>query len=542
MLIYSIIIFIFSNALNNRRDNSINYSRVTLICLFYSCLLIYLNLSISFFKEGISLFNGLLFCEYYILFISFFIFIITIFIISIISFFPRKIISTDYNSWYKLIYNKTKILNKMGEQYLILEYPLIIMFILSGAIFLISSSDIISIFLSIELQSYGLYLISSIYRNSEQSISAGLTYFLLGGLSSCIILLGQSILYANSGVTNLEGIYLIKSISDSYLLEGNGDINIPDIFKYYIQFSLIIISVGLLFKISAAPFHSWSPDVYDAIPTITTTFVAIVTKISILIFLFELIFFSENSLSSISWLNNLIISSILSLTIGSLLGLIQYRIKRLYAYSTISHLGFILLALSINNVISIQAFFFYLIQYTISNLNAFLILITIGYFLYSYVYIKIDNLKEKNNSPIQLIYQLKGFFYLNPLLSISLAVTLFSFIGIPPLIGFFAKQMVLSAAIDNGYIFVTILAIITSIISAVYYLIIIKYVFFNKEDYIHNKLLNYNFNNKQKKLDYNIYISSLLSGLISVFTLLIMLFIFLDKEWINLINILCLYY
>jgi NADH-ubiquinone oxidoreductase chain 2 len=163
--------------------------------------------------------------------------------------------SKDISIQKKMLVNKRELTNQLGEQHKIIEYPLIILFTLSGAIFLISSSDIISIFLSIELQSYGLYLISSIYRNSEESINAGLTYFLLGGLSSCIILLGQSLLYVNSGNTNLDNIYIIKSISDSVI---NNNINmtyINDTYIYYIQLSLIIMSVGFLFKISAAPFH-----------------------------------------------------------------------------------------------------------------------------------------------------------------------------------------------------------------------------------------------------------------------------------------------
>src|SRR5436190_92240 len=148
-------------------------------------------------------------------------------------------------------------------------------------------------------------------------------------------------------------------------------------------------------------------------------------------------------------------SSLFSLIIGTIVGLTQFRIKRLYAYSTISHVGFILLALSINNVESIQAFVFYLMQYSISNLNAFIILISIGYSFFYYVYnnIEYDKLKDKDNSPVQLISQIKGYFYINPLLAVSLALTIFSFIVIPPLVGFFAKQMVLIAAIDNDYIF-----------------------------------------------------------------------------------------
>src|ERR1700744_4654113 len=184
-------------------------------------------------------------------------------------------------------------------------------------------------------------------------------------------------------------------------------------------------------------------------------------------------------------------SSLFSLIIGTVVGLSQFRIKRLFAYSTISHVGFILLALSINSIESIQAFIFYLMQYSISNLNAFIILVSIGFSLYYYVN---DNdeykeLSDKNNSPIQLISQIKGLFYINPILALSLAITIFSFVGIPPLIGFFAKQMVLSAALDNGYVFLTLVAILTSVIGAVYYLNIIKEIFFYSSEYKINPLI-----------------------------------------------------
>jgi len=136
----------------------------------------------------------------------------------------------------------------MGEHLKIIEYPLILLFIISGAVFLISTNDLISIFLSIELQSYGLYLLSTIYRNSELSTTGGLIYFLLGGLSSCFILLGTALLYANSGTTSIDGFYIITSI---------GDINNTEVLykTYYISFSLLIFSIGFLFKVSAAPFH-----------------------------------------------------------------------------------------------------------------------------------------------------------------------------------------------------------------------------------------------------------------------------------------------
>jgi NADH-ubiquinone oxidoreductase chain 2 len=225
------------------------------------------------------------------------------------------------------------------------------------------------------------------------------------------------------------------------------------------------------------------------------------------------------------------------------LGLTQSRIKRLLAYSTISHVGFILLALSINSIESIQAFLFYIMQYSLSNLNAFIILISIGYSFYYYIN---DNkeykeLSDKNNSPIQLISQLKGFFHINPVLSLSFAITIFSFVGIPPLIGFFAKQMVLSAALDDGYVFLTLIAILTSVISAVYYLNVIKHIFFDKLDYIVNPEIEYlsiyasiNSNNSLiKKLTFkynNIILSSNLTISISILTLVIVLFIFIPQE------------
>jgi len=323
----------------------------------------------------------------------------------------------------------------------------------------------------------------------------------------------------------------------------------------YINVSLLILSIGFLFKISAAPFHFWSPDVYDAIPTVVTTFVAIVAKISILVFILELVHYTNNLLfaSEFYWTSSLLVSSLFSLIIGTIVGLTQFRIKRLFAYSTISHLGFILLALSINSVESIQAFVFYLIQYSLSNLNAFILLISIGFSLYYYVNNnkEYEKLLDKNNSPIQLISQIKGFFYINPFISLSFIITIFSFVGIPPLIGFFGKQMVLSAALDNGYVFLTLVAILTSVISAVYYLNIIRQIFFEESEYVVNpELSNRNiYGNITKKnvliekltFDYNsITLSSHLTISISILTLIILLFIFMPQEWLSMANILAL--
>jgi NADH-ubiquinone oxidoreductase chain 2 len=541
--------------------------------LLIAALITYDNLSLLFLAKGIGIFGGLFHVTATTNTFHVFIFLITSVILLLTAFYPRKVWLKHNSSpnrilFTNLIYYGTLITNKMGEQFKIIEYSLIILFIVTGSVFLISTSDLVSIFLSIELQSYGLYLLSTIYRDSEPATSGGLMYFLLGGLSSCFILLSTALLYANSGTTNLDSLYIITSISNESKENLTGLLYWYK--PYYIHVSLLFMAVGFLFKVSAAPFHFWSPDVYDAIPTVVTTFVAIIAKISIFIFLLELVHYTGKSMFDMdfSWTQSLLFSSLLSLIIGTVVGLTQSRIKRLFAFSTISHVGFILLGLSIHTVESTQAFMFYLIQYSISNLNAFMLILTIGYSLFCYVYNgnsledkekenskdisdKKENLQDLNNSPIQLIDQLKGYYYINPVLSLSLAITLFSFAGIPPLIGFFGKQMILSAAIDNGYIFMSLVAILTSVISAVYYLTIIKKIFFDKNDYTLNEQLE-SFdadglvgeeNSIVEKVNikiHNIVISSSLSLSISVITLIITLFIFIPEELLSLANILAL--
>lgn len=574
-----------SNAVTTSKKTGILYSRSTFIIYLLSLILIQHIINWFFFEKSISFYNGLIYCNISTIIFIFFIFLLSFFIITLTSFYPTNFVSNTNSflndektlkesseknllltsTWHSL-FNLKDFFQVERDHYNIIEYSLITQFIIIGGIILLSSNDLITIFLAIELQSYGLYIISTIYRNSESSTEAGLTYFLLGGLSSCIILLGLSFLYINSGTTSLDGLYLIYNIITSnndlfsiFLLQNNELVNSVssnmaifslNYYQYTIQLSLIILSVGFLFKISAAPFHSWSPGVYDAIPTVTTTFVAIIPKISILLLLFDLISSTWYTTFNYSWTSILLFSSFLSLIIGSVLGLTQFKIKRLYAYSTVSHVGFILLALSIHSVESIQAFFFYIIQYSLSNLNAFLILVLIGYTYVNYnkktksyesVYSIYKVYKEKLNelSPIQYIDNLKGYFYLNPLLAISLAITLYSFIGVPPLVGFFAKQMILSSALDNGDIFMCLIAILTSVISAVYYLYIVKHMFFEKSNFTLNNVLqqiistntqetvsnNVNLYNKR-----NITLSSPITGLISILSLIILLFMFLYFE------------
>lgn len=543
MIILTIFILIMSNSLNLRRDSSINYSRLSMLIQFYCIYISYNNLYISYLNEGVGMYGGLFNQSSISIIFHILIFLLSIMIISLTGFYSRKYLNDN------LLNKNTNIINKKGEQYTIIEYALIIQFIITGNILLISSSDLVSLFLSIELQSYGLYILCTIYRNSESATSSGLTYFLLGGLSSCFILLGIGLIYANSGTTYLDSFYIITNITNILTENELNNLMTKDIASY-IPYCLLLITIGLLFKMSAAPLHFWSPDVYDGIPTIVTTFVAIIPKISLIVILFHLVHFTNNIYitSEYTWTTSLLISSLLSLIIGTVLGLTQIRIKRLFAYSTISHLGFILLAISINSVESIQSFIFYLIQYSISNLNAFLILISIGYTLYFFINQNksYNNLTEKNNSPIQLISQIKGYFYINQTLALSLAITLFSFAGIPPLLGFFAKLMVFSAALQNGFVFLALIAVITSVISAVYYLNVVKFMFFEEQPYKSSKEL-FNApaqiidNNKEveSKLTYtNVSLSNALSIPISILTLIIVLFMFTPDQVLHMSNLL----
>ena len=500
MIFISILTLIVAKALPSLNNNlsSIYFTRISTIIFIYAGVLSFNSLYIQSIGSGIGIYSGL----FHITQVS-----------QLIEFFFLIIASLILIGW-PLVQKQESNKNITYST----DYSLIVLFSTLGSSLLISSSDLVSMYLSIELQSFGLYVLSTLYRDSESSTSAGLKYFLLGGLSSCLILLGTGLIYAYTGLTNFESLYSLISVSElNYIIQG-------------LSLGLIIIIVGFLFKIAAAPLHNWSPDVYDDTPTIVTIWLTIMPKISIIILLLELhtqigfigglnsltintngyaeILNSVTSLTSnfsnIQNLDNfslispltklngensiyllkflLLISSLLSLIIGTVVGLAQTRIKRLLAYSTISHIGFILLALAINTEQSIESLLFYIIQYSITNLNIFLIIIALSYIITQSINNKgelelhINNIQTNQYmiKDIKYISEFKGQFFLNPLLSLSLSICLFSMAGIPPLIGFFSKQFVLYSALQNGYNFIALVAIIVSVVSASYYLKIIR--------------------------------------------------------------------
>lgn len=530
MLLSFLSFLLFSNGLTFRPDMSILYTRVGITILFYSILSAFDNFYLLYIEKGVALYGGLFNITAITQSFQIFIILISILILSMSAFYPRKIFIVQSNSLLDTLSKKVKqyasIINKITEQFTIIEYALIVIFTVSGATLLISSGDLGSIYLCLELQSFSLYIISSLHRNSESATGSALTYFLLGGLSSCFILLGIALIYANSGLTNLDGIYSIISDSEKYAYYSTW-------YNHsYFFYSLLLISVGLLFKIAAAPFHWWSPDVYDGVPTIVTTFIAILGKIAILILLLQLVHYTSSLFYSTtqlySWTTSLSMSCFFSLLIGTILGLSQSRIKRLLAYSTISHVGFILLALVVHTLDSYQAFLFYIFQYIFTNFNVFMIIIAMGFNLYLYYTntTEFNNLSEKNNSPIQLINQLKGYFTINPLLSLYLVITMFSFIGLPPLVGFFGKLMVLTTALDNGKILLVLVAVLTSVIGAVYYLNIIKTIYFENPEY------------KKSYIFVDTSLSNVFSITLSVLNLATLLFILIPDELLNLCDLL----
>ena len=405
-------------------------------------------------------------------------------------------------------------------------YSLFALFTIIGAYMLIICGDMITLYLSLELQSFSLYILASLYRDNESATHSGLLYFLLGALSSCFILLGSALIYNEFGVISIDTIMSLMQVN-------NFDLNNQNISVF---FGWIAIATGFLFKVSGAPFHNWAPDVYDGVPTIVTTWLTNVPKISLLFVILMISLGIDNNILNITFDNNvyplwstiLLISAVFSLIIGTVVGLSQIRIKRLLAYSTISHIGFMLLALAIHSENGVEAFLFYLLQYTLTSIVTFMIVLAMGY-----------SRNVQNKTDIGFISEFTGIFQSQPILSISFAVCLFSIAGVPPLMGFFGKQFVLSAAINAGYVFISIIGIIVSVISCSYYLYIVRVIHFdqisaNTQNIVDN--INISTANSNSNSNTN-GITNVHSYIISMFTLFISFFIINPQIILNSISL-----
>lgn len=535
MIFISLLILIVAIAIPSIRMNlSPNlFIRLTSIIFIYAAGLSFNSLYIQSIESGLGIYSGLFHVTITSQIIDIFIYITGALILTAWPIFNKHLLKNSYknNSNFNLESNKLSYVNNPAT-----EYSLIVIFSSLGSSLLLSSSDFISMYLSLELQSFGVYILATLYRDSESATAAGLKYFLLGGLSSCVILLGIALIYSYSGITNFESLYSLSSVLHAFAFNEPVSLGII--------LGIIFIFLGLLFKIAAAPLHNWAPDVYDNSPTIVTIWLTIMPKISIIFLLFEIInglnlsttllvlenvnfipvFFLNFAKYKIVEIKHLLLlSALFSLIIGTVVGLSQIRIKRLLAYSTISHVGFILIALAINSASSIEALYFYVIQYTFTNLNVFLILLAFGYVINK------NNLINNNliNSDINFISQLKGQFFHNPMLSLSLTICLFSMAGVPPLIGFFSKYYVLYSAIDSQYYLIAIIAILTSVISASYYIKIIRV--------LHTEESNTNSNSTESN---ELVLNNFHSFLISSLTLGILLFLIKPTIILNSVQLL----
>ena len=326
------------------------------------------------------------------------------------------------------------------------EYPLLLLFSILGMFFMISSNDLMSFYLGLELQSLALYILASIDRDNLKSNESGIKYFVLSALSSGLLLYGCSLLYGFTGSTNFEEINLKMEI------ENTGAI-----------FAMVFILVGLAFKVSAVPFHMWTPDVYQGSPSSVTSFFAVVPKVAGIAILIRFVQIPFEQLMD-QWKNILVFMSLASMILGAVAAIGQTNIKRLIAYSSIGHIGYTLAGVSTGTVAGYSSSIGYISIYVIMNLGVFGCIF----------------LMKKDGKYCEDIRDLAGISKQNPLLAISFLIIMFSLAGIPPLAGFFAKFYVFMSVIESGMYTLAIVGLLSTVISAFYYLRIIKIIYFDE--------------------------------------------------------------
>ena len=327
-----------------------------------------------------------------------------------------------------------------------IEYPILILTSTLGMMIMISSYDLIVFYLGLELQSLCLYILASFKKDDEKSTESGLKYFVLSALASGLLLYGSSLIYGFTGSTNFE---IISENLDQY---NSGAV-----------FGIVFIIVGLAFKISAVPFHMWTPDVYEGSPTSVTSFFAIVPKIAALTVFIR--FMYVPFLNAVDqWQSIIIFLSIASMILGAVAAIGQKNIKRLLAYSSIGHMGYALAGLATATNSGVQSSIIYLIIYLVMNVAIFCCVF----------------MMRRENIYYENIDDLSGMSKNHPLLSLSFLIILFSLAGIPPLAGFFAKFYIFMAVIESKMYMLAVIGLITTVVSAFYYLQIIKIIYFDE--------------------------------------------------------------
>ena len=330
------------------------------------------------------------------------------------------------------------------------EYPLLITLAVIGMMIMVSAGNLLTLYMGLELQSLSLYVAASMRRDSVKSTEAGLKYFVLGALSSGLLLYGISQTYGYTGTTEFAGV--IAAAADGELALG-------------LLFGLVFMLSGLAFKVSAAPFHMWTPDVYEGAPTPVTAFFATAPKVAAM-GMFARVTHDAFGGAVGDWQQIVALLSVLSMFLGGIAAIGQRDIKRLMAYSSIAHMGYALMGLAAGTAVGVQAMLLYMAIYVVMNIGTFAFILAM----------------TRDGMEVTDIASLNQLSKARPGAALALLVLMFSLAGIPPMVGFFAKYYVLTAAVDAGLVWLAVLGVIASVIGAFYYLRIVFYMYFGETD------------------------------------------------------------
>ncbi|RJL06289.1 NADH-quinone oxidoreductase subunit NuoN [Paracoccus aestuarii] len=329
------------------------------------------------------------------------------------------------------------------------EYPILIVLASLGMMMMVSAGDLLTLYMGLELQSLSLYVVAAMRRESVKSSEAGLKYFVLGALSSGLLLYGASLVYGFAGTTQFGGI--VQAVQADNLPMG-------------LLFGLVFLLVGLAFKVSAVPFHMWTPDVYEGSPSPVTAFLATAPKIAAMALIARLMFDAFGNVTA-DWTQIIAALAVMSMFLGSIAGIGQRNVKRLMAYSSIAHMGFALVGLAAGTVLGVQSMLIYMAIYAVMNVGTFAFILSM----------------ERDGRPITDLTSLNRFASVEPLKAMAVLLLMFSLAGVPPLVGFWAKYGVLTAAVDGGMAWLAVAGVIASVIGAFYYLRIVYYMYFGAE-------------------------------------------------------------
>ena len=329
------------------------------------------------------------------------------------------------------------------------EYPLLVALAAVGMMMMVSAGDLMALYMGLELQSLSLYVVAALRRDSVKSTEAGLKYFVLGALSSGLLLYGASLVYGYSGTTLFTGI--IQTATE-------GEVSIG------LLFGLVFLISGLAFKVSAVPFHMWTPDVYEGAPTPITAFFATAPKVAAL-GLFARLLHGAFGDAVGDWQQVVALLSLLSMFLGSVAAIGQRDIKRLMAYSSITHMGFALMGLAAGTALGVQAMLIYAAIYVTMNVGTFAFILSM----------------ERDGQPVTEIRALNQYARREPGRALAMLILLFSLAGVPPMLGFFGKFYVLRAAFESGLVWLAVLGVVASVIGSFYYLRLVYFMYFGEE-------------------------------------------------------------